>query len=54
MSNRRSRRGAPVEKELSIFLEVLAKQKSVMGRIKERGEKRVGSEGTLQRRATMG
>lgn len=51
MSNGRSRRGAPVKKELSISLEVLAKQNSVMGRIKESGEKRVGGEGTLQRAA---
>lgn len=49
MSNGRSRRGAPVEKELSISLEVLGKQNSVMGRIKECEEKRVGGEGTLPR-----
>lgn len=51
MSNGRSRRGASVEKELSISLEVLAKQNSVMGMIKESGEKGVGGEGTLQRGA---
>lgn len=39
------------KKELSISLEVLAKQNSVMGRIKRREEKRVGGEGTLQRGA---
>lgn len=50
MSNGRSRRGAPAEKELSISLEVLAKQNSVMGRIKECEEKRVGGEGTLPKR----
>lgn len=38
-------------KELSISLEVLAKQNSVMERIKRREEKRVGSERTLQRGA---
>lgn len=48
-SNGRSRRGAPAEKRgLSISLEVLGKQNSVMGRIKEGEEKRVGGgEGTL-------
>lgn len=49
MSNGRSRREAPVEKELSISLDVLAKQNFVMGRIKECVEKRVGGEGTRQR-----
>lgn len=50
-SNRRSRREAPTEKRALYFLQVLAKQNSVMGRIKGYEEKRVGGMGTLQRGA---
>lgn len=57
-SNGRSRRGAPAEKKgLSISLEVLGKQNSVMGRIKEGEEKRVGwggGRGDFAGRSTMG
>ena len=57
MSNGRSGKGTPVEKELSISLRVLAEQNSVMGRIKECEEKRgrgLRGEGTPAKRNTIG